>query len=201
MTAVTIPVIETERLILRGPLDSDIAPLASFITDPDFGRYIPQSTIVRPLQERSERTLAMYRDRWAGQPLSALGWMIARKADGAFMGIVGIEYEADLGGAELDYRLGKPYWGQGYATEAARACVRYGFEQVNWDPIVAWIVPENTGSQHVLERLGFVYERDGNYLEMAGNPPTLAFDYPVVAGYTLARARFAPGDAYYRVEE
>ncbi|MGH2502752.1 MAG: hypothetical protein ACRDID_09590 [Ktedonobacterales bacterium] len=47
--------------------------------------------------------------------------------------------------------------------------------------------------------MGFAYTRDVNYLEMAGNPPDLIFDYPVVAGYALPRSRYAPDDAPYHV--
>jgi RimJ/RimL family protein N-acetyltransferase len=107
---------------------------------------------------------------------------------------------AATGEVELVYSLGKPYWGQGFATEAARAVARYSFENRAWDPIVAAIIPGNSASQRVLEHLGFVYEKDVNYDEMTGDT-TMEMDSPIVPYFVLWRERFAPGDAFYRVKD
>ena len=199
MAPVAIPEIETARLLLRGPISADIEPLTAFLADPAFAQYIPKTTIVRTPQERAERLIGLYQARWEGQPYSSVGWSVARKADGQFIGLVGIENDPDIEGAEIDYRIGPPYFGQGYATEAARAALRYVIEQTDWDPLVGYIVRENAASLRVVERLGFAYTRDVNYLEMAGNPPNLVFDYTMVAGYALPRARYVRDDAPYRV--
>lgn len=199
MAPVAIPEIETARLLLRGPISADIEPLTAFLADPAFAQYIPKTTIVRTPQERAERLIGLYQARWEGQPYSSVGWSVARKADGQFIGLVGIENDPDIEGAEIDYRIGPPYFGQGYATEAARAALRYVIEQTDWDPLVGYIVRENAASLRVVERLGFAFTRDVNYLEMAGNPPNLVFDYTMVAGYALPRARYVRDDAPYRV--
>lgn len=199
MASVAIPEIETARLLLRGADSADAAPLAAFIGDPAFTRYIPKTTTVRTPQERAERLIGQYQARWEGQPYSAVGWSIVRKVDGQFIGLVGIENDPDIEGAEIDYRIGPPYFGQGYATEAARASLRYVIEQTDWDPLVGYVVRENAASVRVIERLGFTYTRDVNYLEMAGNPPNLVFDYTMVAGYALPRAHYTRDDAPYRI--
>lgn len=198
MTSVATPTIETERLLLRIPTSADAAPLAAFIDDPDFSCYIPKSKIVRTSRERAERLIGIYQQRWDEQPLSATGWSATRKRDGQFIGICGIEGVPDTADGEIDYRLGQPYWGQGFATEAARAMVRFGFEHTDWDRIVAAVVQANVGSVRVVEHLGFVYEREVNYLEMAGDP-NLVLDPPFVAYYVLRRDEFASGDAFYRL--
>lgn len=200
MASVVIPEIETARLLLRGATSADVEPLAAFIADHAFTRYIPKTTAVRTPRERAERLISLYQARWEGQPYSSVGWAVARKADGQFIGLVGIENDPDIEGAEIDYRIGPPYFGQGYATEAARAALRYVIENTDWDPVVAYVVRENAASVRVVERLGFAYTRDVNYLEMAGNPLNLIFDYTMVAGYALPRARYAPDDAPYHVK-
>jgi len=194
----TSPTIETGRLLLRIPTGADVAPLAAFIEDPDFVRYIPRSKVVRTAQERAERLIAIYQRRWEEQPLNAMGWSATRKSDGQFIAICGIEGVPDTADGEIDYRVGPQYWGQGYATEAARALVRFGFEQTTWDRIVAAVVSANAASVHVVEHLGFVYEKQVNYLEMAGDP-NLVLDPPFVAYYVLRRDHFVPGDALYRL--
>jgi len=199
MASVAIPEIETARLLLCGADSADIASLAAFLADPAFTRYIPKTTTVRTPQERAERLIGLYQARWEGQPSSAVGWSVVRKVDGQFIGLVGIENDPDIEGAEIDYRIGPPYFGQGYATEAARAAVCYVMEQKDWDPLVGYVVRENAASVRVIERLGFTYTRDVNYLEMAGNPPGLVFDYTMVAGYALPRARYTPADVPYRI--
>src|SRR5690348_9241173 len=91
MTTLTIPIIETERLILRGPVPADADVWVTFITEPDFGRYVPRSKVTRTPQERAERVIGAMQQRWEPQPLSAMGWAVSRKVDGQFIGLCGIE--------------------------------------------------------------------------------------------------------------
>lgn len=198
MTTVTIPEIETERLILRWPVSADSEPLAAFIADPDFSRYIPKAPGNRTPRERAERLIGIYQQRWEEQSPRAMGWAAVRKTDGQFIGICGVEVVPDTDEGELDYRIGPLYWGQGFATEAARAIVRYGFDNTAWERIVAAVVPANVASVRVVEHLGFVYEKEVNYLEIAGGA-ALEMESPIVAFYALRRERFVPGDALYRV--
>lgn len=194
----TIPEIETERLILRGPTSADTEPLTAFIADPSFSRYIPKAPGNRTPRERAGRLIGIYQQRWEEQPPSAMGWAAMRKADSQFIGICGVEHVPDTDEGELDYRLGPLYWGQGYATEAARAIIRYGFDNTTWERVVAAVVPANVASVRVVEHLGFGYEKKVNYLEMAGGA-VLEMESPIVAYYALRRERFVPGNAFYRV--
>jgi RimJ/RimL family protein N-acetyltransferase len=198
MATSVIPVIETERLILRGPSPADAAVWVTFIADPDFGRYVPRSKVTRAPQERAERIIGAYQQRWEAQPLSAMGWAATRKADGQFIGLCGIEELSGTNDGELDYLLGKPYWSQGYATEAARAMVGFAFDNTGWDRVVAAIVPANLASSRVVDHLGFVYEKHVNYYELTG-ADSIVLDDPIVALYALWREQFQPGDAFYRL--
>ncbi len=198
MTSVSIPIIETERLILRGPIPADADALVTFIADPDFGRYVPRSKVTRAPQERAERIISAYQRRWEPQPLSAMGWAVTRKADGQFIGLCGVEELSGTNDGELDYYLGKPYWGHGFTTEAARAMVRFAFENSGWDRLVAAIVPANIASNRVLDHLGFIYEKHVNYYELTG-ADSFVLDDPIVALYALPRERFQASDAFYRL--
>jgi RimJ/RimL family protein N-acetyltransferase len=197
MTPLTIPVVETERLILRGPIPADADVYAAFVTDPDFVRYVPRAKVIRTPHERAERMIAIYQRRWEPQPLSAMGWAATRKEDGQFIGLCGIEELSGTNDGELDYFLGKPYWGQGFATEAARAVVRFAFENTSWDRVVAAIVPANRASSRVVDHLSFIYEKHVNYFELTG-VDSFVLDDPIVALYALPRERFQPSRAFYR---
>ena len=200
MTPVTIPEIETKRLILRAPVSADIDAWAAFLSEPDFTRYVPHSRGNFTLRERAERTIRALQELWEQHPLSAMGWAITRKGDGQFIGQCNIDALPDTDDMELSYLLGKPYWGQGFATEAARAAVRFGFEHTAWDRIVAAVVPANVASRRVLDHLGFVYDRDVNYNELTRNDSIVLAD-PIVAYYALRREQFMPGDAFYRLHD
>jgi RimJ/RimL family protein N-acetyltransferase len=116
-------------------------------------------------------------------------WAITNKADGRFLGHSILAYREAFNEHELGYALGEAFWGQGYATETARAVVRYGFEHTQLDRIFAVVVPENTPSWRVLTRLGFAYEKD-----------VIHYNLPL-AYYALRRERFVPGDAFYRLHD
>jgi ribosomal-protein-alanine N-acetyltransferase len=88
---------------------------------------------------------------------------------------------------EVAYLLAQAYWGQGLATEAARAALRYGFETLALDRIVAVVHPENRGSQRVLEKAGLRLEGDAHYYDMD------------VKYYALPQAEYQPDGAPYQV--
>jgi ribosomal-protein-alanine N-acetyltransferase len=91
-------------------------------------------------------------------------WAVTDRANGTVMGDAGLIHYAHRGPEiELAYRLAKPYWGKGYATEAARAWVQHGFDELGLDRIVAVTHPENAASQRVLEKVGMRYERMTDY--------------------------------------
>jgi RimJ/RimL family protein N-acetyltransferase len=77
---------------------------------------------------------------------------------------------------EMAWRLARPYWGRGYASEAARAALDFGFSKVGLAEIVAYTVPHNHRSRGVMERIGMVRDEQGD------------FDHPILAeGHPLRR--------------
>jgi RimJ/RimL family protein N-acetyltransferase len=87
-------------------------------------------------------------------------WIITDRTDGRFMGHSILAYRETFDEPELGYALGKQFWGKGFATEAARAIVRYGFERANLSRIFGIVFQENEPSWGVLRKLGFTCEQD-----------------------------------------
>jgi ribosomal-protein-alanine N-acetyltransferase len=196
MVSVFIPRIETERLLLRGPLPGDVAVWATYYDDPEFRRYLPKRNLTSVQQ--GERVFANIVASWEQRPANSIAWTVARKRDGQPVGWSMAGPAVGTGDVELGYAVGKPYWGQGLATEAVRAVVRYGFENQAWDRIAAAIIPGNMASRRVLEHLGFTYEDEVNYYELAGRGK-FELDAEMVAYFVLRREQFVSGETHYRV--
>jgi len=143
-----IPRLETERLILRGWEARDIDALAAIHGDAEV------MTFLGGVQERNDawRSLASLAGHWA---LRGYGkWAVERKSDGAMMGRVGMINPEGWPGLEIGWTLGRQYWGQGYATEAAACAMRYAFLTQPVDRLISCIDEGNVASQAVAARLG-----------------------------------------------
>src|SRR5262249_54763446 len=90
-------------------------------------------------------------------------WAVIEKATAGLVGACGLKYLDDGPEIEVGYHLARPAWGKGYATEAARACLRHGFDRLGLPRIVAVVDPLNHASQRVIEKLGLKFERMGRY--------------------------------------
>jgi RimJ/RimL family protein N-acetyltransferase len=154
------PALITERLLLRPATPADLdAWTERIFADPEVTRYIP-SSIAEP-RARAERMLAFVGEMWATRGYGE--WLVTDRRDGALLGHCGLLYVAETGEVEIDYALARPFWGRGFASEAARACLRFGFERAGLERVIGLAVPENNASRRVLERVGFVYQRDATY--------------------------------------
>ncbi|HXL99194.1 MAG TPA: GNAT family N-acetyltransferase [Rhizomicrobium sp.] len=144
-----IPRLQTERLILREFRAEDLDAFAAIVADPDVMRYLGGE-----VQSRNDAWSNMARG--AGQwLLRGYGtWAVMRKSDGAVMGRVGLVHPEGWPGVEVGWTLGKPYWGQGYATEAAQAALNYAFLTLPVPRMISLIDPDNTPSQAVAKRIG-----------------------------------------------
>jgi ribosomal-protein-alanine N-acetyltransferase len=179
-----IPRIETARLLLRPLTPSDLDDYTRLIfADAEVMRYLPKRDLAP--RERAERTIAFFNDHW---PQRGHGvWALADKLTGEFIGHCGLNFVAETGDVELLYALRSDHWGQGIATEAARASVQFGFEQAKLARLVAFAVPENIASRRVMEHLGFAYEKDVHYFGLD------------LVQYALAHEHFQIDASLYRV--
>lgn len=82
------------------------------------------------------------------------------KENAQFIGFSGLKYLDDMNEVDLGYRLMREHWGKGIATESCKACLDYGFNQLNLKKIIAMVLPDNAASIRVLEKLNFQFDKD-----------------------------------------
>ncbi|MBW7884470.1 MAG: GNAT family N-acetyltransferase [Caldilineaceae bacterium] len=170
-----IPVIHTPRLTLRGYRPTDLAPLQAMVSDRETIQYFPRT---EPWPAAVlVRWMASLAEHWETY---GYGWFVmADRVHDTTLGWCGLRRLEETGEVEVLYLLGKAYWGQGLATEAARRCVEDGFRRYGMDLIVGLTHRDNTGSQRVLEKSGLVFGEEAPYFGMT------------LFRHTIDRARFA----------
>jgi RimJ/RimL family protein N-acetyltransferase len=164
----------TPRLILRPWRDDDLAPFAAMNADPRVKAFFPGT------QSRTESDAAAARiaDHIARHGFGF--WAVEAPGVAEFIGFVGLavpRFEARFTPCvEIGWSLAFEHWGHGYATEAARAALDFGFGKLGLNEIVSFTVPANVRSRQVMERLGM------------SHTPADDFDHPLVAeGHPLRR--------------
>ena len=149
------PTIETDRLLLRPFSLADSAIVQRLAGD----RAIASTTlnIPHPYEDgMAEEWIGTHQERF--DQGEAVLFAIVQRADGALVGSVGLEINRRHNRAELGYWIGKPYWNQGYCTEAAIAVVKYGFEALQLNRIHAFHLRRNPASGRVMQKIGMVHE-------------------------------------------
>lgn len=147
--------LETERLLLRRIDENDVEEVFALRSNPEIMKYIP-----RPLAKTKEEALehiAMIEEKIISNV--GINWGITIKGNNKIIGIIGhYRIQPENHRAEIGYMSLPEYNGKGYITEAIKAVVAYGFEQMNLHSIEAVIDPENIASENVLLKNGFVKE-------------------------------------------
>jgi RimJ/RimL family protein N-acetyltransferase len=150
--------IETERLRLRQWLESDREPFARLNADPRVMEFFPSVLDRATSHAGIDRAQTKIADRGWGF------WAVESKQDKQFIGFVGLEIpRADLPFSpcvEIGWQLAFEYWGKGYATEAAKAALRVGFDRLELLEIVSFTAIDNHRSSAVMERLGMIREAE-----------------------------------------
>ncbi len=143
-------VLETARLRLRHMTLDDLDFVAEMLADPEVMRFYPHP------YERDEAAewLRRQRDRYVDHGHGL--WLVEERASGSPVGQVGLLMQEVDGDElpEIGYLLHRPYWGRGYATEAARATRDHAFETLAYAHVISLVRPENLPSRAVAERIG-----------------------------------------------
>jgi RimJ/RimL family protein N-acetyltransferase len=151
MRRMTIPTLTSERLILRPFLEKDIDGFAAFCADEETMRFLG-GTLSR---EDAWRQMAMMLGHWQ---LRGYGmWALEERSSGTFLGRVGFHRPEGWPGLEIGWMLGRVHWGVGYAREAARTALAYGFGTLGLEYVISLIHPENARSLKLAETLGEHY--------------------------------------------
>ena len=159
-------ILATERLVLREFVEDDWPAVLAYQQNPLYLRYYEWT---ERTPEGAREFVRMFLAQQQQAPRIKFQLAATLKSTGQLIGNCGIRLKsADAREADIGYELDPRYWGQGYATEAARVIVQFGFAQLRLHRIWSWCIAENAGSAHVLEKLGMRQEghlRENEYLK------------------------------------
>jgi RimJ/RimL family protein N-acetyltransferase len=146
-------IIETDRLLLRTFTEKDAPLLFDLNFDPEVTKftYDPMKDINHAKQVLEEVILPQYALYNHGR------WAVHLKQRLEFIGWCGLKFRPERNEIDLGYRFIKTAWGNGYATEAAFASIKHGFEKLNLQRIIGRAVPDNLASLKILEKCGMSY--------------------------------------------
>jgi RimJ/RimL family protein N-acetyltransferase len=155
------PRIETERLVLRRwDLEADLDPFAAMCADPEVMRFIADGST----QTRAQcvERLHAFEDVWGRRSFGLFA--VELTATGELIGFTGLavpEFLPEIMPAvEIGWRLAREHWGCGYATEAARSVLAFGFDQVGLDRLVSVHAVGNDASANIMRKIGMHLERE-----------------------------------------
>ncbi len=157
----TVPELRTERLLLRRWRAGDRAPFAALNADAEVMRHFPR-TMTREASDRLAGLIEADLER-QGWGL----WALEERATGRFLGFTGLAraaFDAPFTPAvEIGWRLSRDAWGNGFATEAARAATEFAFRGLGLDELVAYTAEANARSRAVMGRLGMRHDAGGDF--------------------------------------
>ena len=159
-------ILETPRLLLREFREADALHFFELNEDPEVIRYTGDLPFASA--EEARRFLLDY-DRYKKYGYGR--WAVLLKeteAGPAWIGWCGLKYIPELNETDIGFRFFRRYWGKGYATEAARACLEYGFRRLGLKRIVGRAMKENGASVRVLEKIGLEFWKEFEFMEHPG---------------------------------
>lgn len=176
----TVPLLRTERLILRGWRPEDRAPFAEMNADPLVVAHLQGALTRQDSDSFVERIEAQWRDHGWGL------WAVEAPKVAPFIGYVGLWPAPFLEGGtklEIGWRIASAHWGRGYVTEAAREVLRFAFEVLELPEICSFTVPQNERSLRVMERIGMSRDPTGDF----DHPRVDRGRYPQLVRHVLYR--------------
>ncbi|MGW7098824.1 GNAT family N-acetyltransferase [Streptomyces sp. NPDC054838] len=146
-----MPELRTDRLLLRRWRESDLEPWAAMNADPDVRGHLGELLT----REQSDAAVTLMQAEFDGRGFG--WWALETRETGEFIGRAGLDEVAEdmpFTGVDIGWRLTRSAWGQGYATEAALACLAFGFQTLRLAEVVASTTVNNVRSQAVMRRIG-----------------------------------------------
>jgi len=150
-------VLETDRLLFRKFTIDDAGLIYDLNLDPEVTKYTkdPMTDVEQAKKVLREVILPQYSLYGHGR------WALHLKEGNEFIGWCGLKYRPELDEIDLGYRFKKKYWGKGYATEAAAACLDYGFEKLRFRDVYSFTSVLNKSSERVMQKIGM--EKEGEF--------------------------------------
>jgi RimJ/RimL family protein N-acetyltransferase len=163
--------LETARVRLRKFTLEDLEAHTLIYRNPEVTQFLPGGPFLDPetAQNASSWVIRYFMRHWQLYDFGA--WALIDKETEKLIGHGGLKFLPDDPVRPIDappeidifYLLDRPYWGKGLATEVGRTFLSYGFEKLSLDHLAAITRPKNIASQHVLEKLGLVYEKEAYF--------------------------------------
>ena len=150
------PIIETERLLIREIIPSDAEAMFEMDSDKEVHKYLGNSPVksIEQIVDVIQFIRKQYTENGIGR------WAVIEKKSGKFIGWTGLKFVTELTNNhqnyyDLGYRFNQKFWGMGYATESAKASLKYGLETLKLKEIYAAAHIDNIASNKILKNLGF----------------------------------------------
>jgi ribosomal-protein-alanine N-acetyltransferase len=138
----------------------DLQDLYALVSQPEVMQYLPDNVMTLEMTEGLLRWVVDCYDMNTPEKIEKFTLAVEHRDDGKVIGSFGLgPLDFDPSEMEIYFALSKDYWGKGYATEAAKAVLHYGFDAIGLDRIVAVVMPENVASKRVVDKLGMIYRR------------------------------------------
>ena len=157
-------IIQTKRLVLRQWNEEDLVPFAALNAAPNVMEYFPSTLSREESDSLARRMQSKMKEKGYGM------WAVAIPGIADFIGFIGLNNEDKstfpahfTPAVEIGWRLASPFWGKGYATEGAQACLKYGFETLNLEEIVSFTAVKNVRSRAVMERIGMHHDAKDDF--------------------------------------
>ncbi|MEV6393856.1 GNAT family N-acetyltransferase [Streptomyces sp. NPDC051907] len=152
--------IQTPRLLLRRWSDDDLVPMAEINADPDVMQWIDDGS-VRDLEQTAD-AIEHLEEEWDEEGFGIFA--VELLASGELAGFTGLSVPTFLPevlpAVEIGWRLGRPFWGQGYASEAAQATLEFALQDRGLDRVISICRVGNEASENVIRKLGMTLERE-----------------------------------------
>jgi len=150
-----MPVIETERTLLREFRLEDAEAVLKFNVNTEVTRYTGDAGMIKTLDDAKRVIQSIWLKEY--QEYGYGRWAVVDKASGDVVGFCGFKYFPSLGMPDIGYRFLPEYWGKGLATETAFACVDFAKQNLAFTRYFADVMPDNIASKRVIEKLGLTY--------------------------------------------
>ncbi|MDQ7780595.1 MAG: GNAT family N-acetyltransferase [Planctomycetota bacterium] len=157
-----IPTITTRRLVLRPFTERDVGPLHRILCEEGVLRYFPNPN--PPARDAVERFVVDQLRRWWQDGFG--WWAVTPRSRRALIGWNGLQFLPETNEVEVGFLLSREFWGRGLALEGALAGLKYGFDTLGLESIIALVHPENRASRRVIEKLGMSFVDRARYFGM-----------------------------------
>ncbi|MBR4791239.1 MAG: GNAT family N-acetyltransferase [Treponema sp.] len=166
----TVPTLETERLILRPLTMDDLDAVYKWASDPRVNKYM-----IYPLYKSKDDGVEWLNTLYEDDDKKDFGFVL--KETGELIGSGGIYYHSERGLWSIGYNLAYDYWNRGFTTEAMEKIIEWGRQELGVKEVAATFAVENVGSRRVMEKLGMTFLEDHDYTKLDGSETFTAKTY------------------------